>query len=58
MTHKDYEALALAMVKVRPPVEWEDARYQWVRGVVTLAEALEKANARFDSARFFDACYR
>jgi hypothetical protein len=56
MTRKDYEALALAMVKVRPPVEWEESRNQWERGVVTLAEALKKDNARFDSARFFDVC--
>ena len=56
MARKDYEALALAMVKVRPPVEWEESRNQWERGVVTIAEALKKDNPRFDSAQFFEAC--
>jgi hypothetical protein len=56
MTRNDYSALALAMAKVRPPVEWEESRHQWERGVTTLAEALQKDNPRFSAELFFEAC--
>lgn len=63
MTRKDYELLAGALRKVKPtcdPNEGGDAfasrQLEWAACCLSIADALEGDNPRFDRARFLSAC--
>lgn len=64
MTRKDYEALAGALAKARPPYPTGEcitsteaaAQLVWERTCRAIGDVLEADNPRFDRVRFVKAC--
>ena len=57
MTRNDFELLARALVKSRPPEGCHfDVRDQWAICRADIANLCASVNARFDRAKFLTAC--
>lgn len=62
MTRKDYQIIAAALLASKPTMPARPnsgdmtAKYQWVRVVHVMTDALERDNPNFDRVRFYAAC--